>query len=134
MFDFKAFRKSRGLTQKEMAEIIGLSQASYSRIETGDFIPSEEKCKEYIQNIQKIFPSVREDSFVKKESETVAITQKNVLGANYIGRLEKQSDEDRLNLQQIVETLRNELEEKNAQIREKDTQISSLLAIIANLK
>lgn len=87
-----------------------------------------------MQNIKRRYPDFNPARYTKEPKDSIAITQKNILGANYIGLLERQSEMDRVNLQQVVEALRNELEQKNRQICEKDSQINRLLAIIAERK
>ena len=45
------FRKSKGLTQKQMAEQLGITSTHYSRIETGEANPSYE----LILKFQEVF-------------------------------------------------------------------------------
>lgn len=55
--DLLKFRKVQGLTQKEMAEKLNLTQTHYSRIETGDSNPSikvMERLKE-VFNVEDAF-------------------------------------------------------------------------------
>ena len=55
--DLLKFRKAQGLTQKEMAEKLNLTQTHYSRIETGDSNPSikvMERLKE-VFNVEDAF-------------------------------------------------------------------------------
>lgn len=54
------FRKQLGLTQKEMAERIGITSTHYSRIETGDANPSYELLDRFkevfgVENVFEMF-------------------------------------------------------------------------------
>lgn len=46
---FKAARERKGLTQGAAAELLGLSQQTISRIESGDIVPSKLKMLEGIR-------------------------------------------------------------------------------------
>lgn len=48
-------RKSRGLTQKELAEKIGKPQSTISRIETGEMNPTIELVIEIVNGLDKKF-------------------------------------------------------------------------------
>ena len=56
-FELIDFRKRQGLTQKQMAEKLGISSIHYSRIETGDSNPSFEVMERFkeVFNIENTF-------------------------------------------------------------------------------
>lgn len=66
----KEYRKKRGLTQKELGEMIGVAGASIGNYETGNQIPRKAvvplMCKALMTTEEKLFP---------KEEEKQEITQ-----------------------------------------------------------
>lgn len=39
MRELKALRESKGISQREIAEVMGLTQGNYSRLERGEYVP-----------------------------------------------------------------------------------------------
>ena len=57
-------RKARGMTQEEVAEVIGISRQSYSKWEQGETIPDIEKCDRLAK-----FYGVAIDALVHQDKE-----------------------------------------------------------------
>lgn len=116
-----------------MADLLGMHQVSYGRIENNVYKPSDAKLKYYIDALREVYPDLKEEEWQKiEEPPTHTVQQKTLVGLNYayIGHSGKQNKEDRVNIYQIIDTLRKEIEEKNQQIKEKDRQIKSLLDLL----
>ncbi len=82
--EIKNLRKKAELTQKELAELTGLSQSYIARLESGDLNPTYD-------NIKKIF-NVLENEISKKEGSMLKasdIMSKNVIFVNSSDTLEK---------------------------------------------
>jgi len=82
--EIKNLRKKAGLTQKELANLTGLSQSYIARLERGDLNPTYE-------NVKKIF-SILENEITKVEGTTLKandIMSKNVISVQTTDTLEK---------------------------------------------
>lgn len=64
MTKLKKLREEKKLSQKEIADILGITQQAYSRIELGKAMPSLPKAKE----IANFFNSTIEDIFFENKS------------------------------------------------------------------
>lgn len=57
------FRKERGYTRNEMAELLGVSVSLYDKVEYGDRMPS----RNFLSKFKKAFPSFNMNIFFEKE-------------------------------------------------------------------
>lgn len=119
-----------------MADLLGIHQVSYGRIENGVWVPSEEKLNSIFLKLKQAYPELTPEAFEKsaEKADSSSIRQKTVIGSNSVVQLERQRDEEKSDLKQIIETLKQEISEKNIQIKEKDSQIQRLIGIIENFR
>ena len=68
-----SLRKSKKLTQEEVADAVGISRAHYGRIESGDRTPSLNKSLD----IKKFFNYYNDDIFHKEDDEIPSINNIN---------------------------------------------------------
>jgi putative transcriptional regulator len=73
MIKLAELRKKKGLTQKELADILGVSESTISMYETGDRIPSLFKAKK----MAKFFNVKVEEIFFGKENHVTRANNKS---------------------------------------------------------
>lgn len=124
MIDLKAIRKALNITQADISKILGMTQASYNRLENGAWKPRYEKIQEYIEKLASQFPDVDFQRFNIKDDSTKHI---NIGYAGGIGNIENLGNIDKEDLpklayiqseqirqlQSIIQTLSNTVERQN---------------------
>jgi len=84
----KEIRKHRGITQEQLAEMVGIGTSNISYIETGKFAPSIENFEKIVKalNVEPyelyMFNPIKSIDDMKKEIKT-AIEDENVLNLIY---------------------------------------------------
>lgn len=84
----KEIRKHRGITQEQLAEMVGIGTSNISYIETGKFAPSIENFEKIVKalNVEPyelyMFNPIKSIDNMKKEIKT-AIEDENVLNLIY---------------------------------------------------
>ena len=84
----KEIRKHRGITQEQLAEMVGIGTSNISYIETGKFAPSIENFEKIVKalNVEPyelyMFNPIKSIDEMKKEIKT-AIEDENVLNLIY---------------------------------------------------
>lgn len=74
MINYKDLRRKVGLTQSHMADILGIGQAAYSRLENGGWLTSPETEARYIECIGAKLPNIDVNDF--KVSSPVNINRR----------------------------------------------------------
>ncbi len=110
-----SIRLARGYTQEYVAKQIGLDQQSYSKIEKDNKVKVSD---ELLSKIAEVLGVSIEDI---KSPTPIIMSFHN---SPYSGQITNSNNTDA----QLIEALRNELQEKNEQLKEKDEQIKALIA------
>lgn len=127
MTQLKLFRQTNGLTQKELADYLGIGVSFISRVESGQVeLPQKHLSKLLINN-----NGWETSSLTLKEGSN--INGSVIVGGNAshstIGNRQYFSDSPDV-LRAQIDMLDERIKEKDAQIKEKDAQIKQLLDII----
>ncbi len=109
-----SIRLARGYTQEYVAKQIGLDQQSYSKIEKDNKVKVSD---ELLSKIAEVLGVSIED--IKSPTPIIM----NFHNSPYSGQYTSNYTDA-----QLIEALRNELQEKNEQLKEKDEQIKALIA------
>lgn len=104
--EVKSIRKSTKKTQEEFAKMLGVTAKTIRNWEAGYTIPASKKA-------------------ILEQYKIGNITG-NIFNSN--NKTEKKSDDD------LIEMLKNQLSEKDRQLKERDLQIKQLLDIISKMQ
>ena len=118
MANLKAFRKTNGLTQTQVADYLGVGKSFISRIESGSVAIPPKKLSKLIRTPNGWDVSMLTDG-----------------GGNnsHIDNRRYYSDSPDV-LRAQIDILEERIKEKDAQIKEKDAQIKQLLDILQGMK
>lgn len=111
-----SIRLARGYTQEYVAKQIGMDQQSYSKIEKDNKVKVSD---ELLSKIAEVLGVSIED--IKSPTPIIM----NFHNSPYSGQYNSNNTNTDA---QLIEALRNELQEKNEQLKEKDEQIKALIA------
>lgn len=127
MTQLKLFRQTNGLTQKELADYLGIGVSFISRVESGQVeLPQKHLSKLLINN-----NGWETSSLTLKEGSNIngsVIVGGNASHSTIDNRQYFSDSPDVLRAQ--IDMLDERIKEKDAQIKEKDAQIKQLLDII----
>ena len=118
MFKYKEFRRSHGLFQSQLAEIMGMAQSNVSRYETEGIDPTPDQYKKLYEKYGK------EDVDSYKVENILPNHNMNAHGAQNCGM---QIDKD------IIEVLKKQTEILANHIVEQDKINSRLMSVLENL-
>lgn len=125
MTQLKLFRQTNNLTQKELADYLGIGVSFISRVESGQVeLPQKHLSKLLINN------NGWETSSLTLKEQGSSINGSVIVGGNasHSNRQYFSDSPDVLRAQ--IDMLDERIKEKDAQIKEKDAQIKQLLDII----
>lgn len=126
MTQLKLFRQTNGLTQKELADYLGIGVSFISRVESGQVeLPQKHLSKLLINN------NGWETSSLTLKEQGSNINGSVIVGGNASHSTNRQYFSDSPDvLRAQIDMLDERIKEKDAQIKEKDAQIKQLLDII----
>ena len=126
MTQLKLFRQTNGLTQKELADYLGIGVSFISRVESGQVeLPQKHLSKLLINS------NGWETSSLTIKEQGSNINGSVIVGGNASHSTidNRQSDSPDV-LRAQIDMLDERIKEKDAQIKEKDAQIRALLEIL----
>lgn len=145
MFDIKKFRKSRGLTQRELASILKVTQQSIYNWEKGlrtpppliiDILEKMEKDGYIHDNKSFTYISGDNSTSVSGYSNNVSISTapaKKEQDVQYDYEKTTKKDNSSKITQTVINDLREQLQNKDEQLKEKDAQIERLMQQVDKL-
>ena len=141
MANLKAFRKTNGLTQTQVADYLGVGKSFISRIESGSVAIPPKKLSKLIRNPNGWDVSMLTDGGAQTVSDGNSGVVINGGGNNsHIDNRRYYSDSPdvlRAQIDILEERIKEkdaQIKEKDAQIKEKDAQIKQLLDILQGMK
>ncbi len=127
MIELKSFRKANALTQKALAQYLGIGESFISRIESGQVGLPREHLSKILHNKEGWDTSVLENAGTLTANGSVIVGGNNIHST--IDNRQYYSDSPDV-LRTQIDMLDERIKEKDAQIKEKDAQIRQLLDII----